>query len=348
MKKILFVIGSYNQTTQMHKIASFLPEYDCYFTQFYSDHFIIKAATKVGLMDNTILAGQFKASADRYLEEHHLQNDYAQSRLQNDYDLIVVCSDLLVPHAFRGKKTIWVQEGMTDRLTSWARMVRKVGLPRYLSGGTSLNGTSNLCDIYCVASAGYKEYFHSLGTDSSKLVVTGMPNFDHVSSFQRNDFPHHGYVLVATSDIRETYGVDNRRKFIEKAVRIANGRQLIFKLHPNEKADRALAEIRKYAPDDTLIYTSGNINHMIANCDELITQYSTVVYVGMALNKKVHSYFNIRRLRQLMPLQNEGRSAQNIAAICRQYIKHDGSAEDFREQLSSVWLQDSRTLQIAS
>jgi hypothetical protein len=30
----------------------------------------------------------------------------------------------------------------------------------------------------------------------------------------------------------------------------------------------------------------GNTNEMIANCSELITQYSTVVYVGMVFGKK--------------------------------------------------------------
>ena len=38
MKKILFICGSLNQTTQMHQIASHLMnEYDCYFTPYYAD-----------------------------------------------------------------------------------------------------------------------------------------------------------------------------------------------------------------------------------------------------------------------------------------------------------------------
>jgi hypothetical protein len=32
---------------------------------------------------------------------------------------------------------------------------------------------------------------------------------------------------------------------------------------------------------------------MIANCSTLITQYSTVVYTGIALGKEVHSYFDV-------------------------------------------------------
>ena len=40
MKKILFICGSMNITTQMQQIAAELPEYDKYFTPFYADGFI--------------------------------------------------------------------------------------------------------------------------------------------------------------------------------------------------------------------------------------------------------------------------------------------------------------------
>jgi hypothetical protein len=135
--------------------------------------------------------------------------------------------------------------------------------------------------------------------------------------------------MVATSDMRETYKFENRPLFIKHAAKIANGGPMLFKLHPNEKFDRAEAEIRKYAPAGTLIYQSGNTNHMIANCSELITQYSTVVYTGIALGKKVHSYFNIDELKRLAPIQNGGTSAKNIAQVCRSYIEFEGKKEDF-------------------
>jgi hypothetical protein len=127
--------------------------------------------------------------------------------------------------------------------------------------------------------------------------------------------------MVATTDMRETYRAENRPAFIREVVKIANGRKLLFKLHPNEKFDRAQAEIRKHAPQGTLIYQKGNTNHMIANCAELITQYSTVVYVGMALDKKVRSYFDAEQLKELAPVQNGGMSACNIAYICRNFAE---------------------------
>ena len=54
---------------------------------------------------------------------------------------------------------------------------------------------------------------------------------------------------------------------------------------------------------------------MIANCDVLITKYSSVAYVGMEFGKEVHSYFNEDDLKKLMPIQNNGTSAERIARI---------------------------------
>lgn len=331
-KKILFIIGSPNQTTQMHQVANQLPEYDCYFSQLYSSHPLIRTIVKTGYFDNTILAGKFKRDADAYLEQHGLRNDYAAKVYGNDYDLVVFCSDMLVTRSLRKKKTIWVQEGMTDPIKPWGRISRKLGLPAYLAGNTAFNGAGNLCDIYCAASEGYKKQFARLGTDAQKIFVTGMPNYDHLETFIHNDFPHRGYVMVATSDARETYKKDDREQFIRNCVQIAAGRRLVFKLHPNEVQDRAIREIKTFAPADTLIYTEGNTNEMIANCSELITQYSTVVYVGIALGKPVHSYFNVEELKRLAPIQNGGQSAANIATLCRNYIEYRGSLNDFLAQ----------------
>ena len=336
MKKVLFIIGSPNQTIQMHKIASCMPEYDCYFSQFFSNNPIINFAVKTGFLDHTILAGQFKEKADHYLKEHGLKNDYALSVYNNQYDLVVLCSDVIVPSAIKHIKKVWVQEGMTDHLSTWSKVVKALKIPRYFAVGTSLNGTSDLCDIYCAASPGYKKHFQDLGTKESKIIVTGMPNFDHASAELINDFPHKDYVLVATSDIRECFGTDDREKFIKQTAEIAAGRKLIFKLHPNEIQQRAVREIEKFAPEGTLIYTSGNVNHMIANCDELITQYSTVVYVGLALNKKVHSYFDLEDLKRKMPIQNGGQSGANIAEICKRYIQHQGDLNRFLNELPSL------------
>ena len=327
-KKILFIIGSPNQTSQMHQIASLLGDYDCYFSQLYSKHPFIRFAVSLGLADRMILAGEFRRKGDAYLKAHGLRNDYARRVYGHDYDLVVLCSDLLVTKELRKMKTVFVQEGMTDPLTPWSRFTHWLGLPSYWAANTSYNGCSNICDIYCAASPGYKEQFARMGTDPGKILVTGIPNYDNAAALLKNDFPHRGYVMVATSDIRETMKKEDRPAFIRQCVRIAAGRQLLFKLHPNEEKERAIAEIREWAPF-AMVYTEGKTEQMIANCEELITQYSTVVYIGIALGKKVHSFFDVEQLKRLAPIQNGGASAAAIAALCRRYIEFNGPKDEF-------------------
>jgi hypothetical protein len=201
-------------------------------------------------------------------------------------------------------------------------------------------GISNRYDKFCVASEGYKQLFIRKGADPSKLVVTGIPNFDNCQKYLDNSFPHRGYVLVCTSDMRETYRYENRRKFIERSVRIADGRRLIFKLHPNENVKRAAREIHRYAPG-ALVYSSGNTEEMIANCDALITRYSSTVYVGLALGKEVYSDFEVEELRTLTPLQNRA-AARNIASVCREILRQDGASEPLllREEPADMTLQN--------
>jgi hypothetical protein len=100
-----------------------------------------------------------------------------------------------------------------------------------------------------------------------------------------------------------------------RAREIAGGRRLIFKLHPNENARRATREIRKWAPE-ALVYPQGSAEEMIANCDVFITRYSSTVFVAIALEKEVHCDLDLRKLKQLAPLQN-AMAAANIADVCR-------------------------------
>jgi len=57
-KKILFLVGSPNQTTQMHQVANELSDYDCFFSQVYTDNSMIKLAIKLGWLNTTVLAGE--------------------------------------------------------------------------------------------------------------------------------------------------------------------------------------------------------------------------------------------------------------------------------------------------
>jgi hypothetical protein len=136
--------------------------------------------------------------------------------------------------------------------------------------------------------------------------------------------------------MRETMRKEDRPAFIKECVSMVAGRKMVWKLHPNEMYDRAVAEIKQYGGNDILIFQDGNTNEMIANCDMLITQYSSVVYVGMALGKHVHSLFSKDELIRNMPVQNGGQSAANIAGIAREFIEFRGSKDEFRNHLRLV------------
>lgn len=345
-KKVFFTVGSLNQTTQMIQIANSMPDYDCYFSQFYSDSPITRFIDWMGWLDWTIMGGKIRENSENLLKENGYKLDYRGEELGNKYDLSILCTDLIVPKAAKKSgKVIWIQEGMIDPVTVWSKVVKFLKLPRAFTMGTSLNGSSNLCDVYCCASNGYADFFEKMGTDRKKLIVTGIPNYDNLIRFKDNDFPHKDYVMVATSDIRETKKKEDRVGFIKKCVKIANGRQLLFKLHPNENEVRAREEIRLNAPENTLVFASGDTNEMVANSVELITQYSTVVYVGMAFGIPIHSFFDVKELRRLMPDQNGGTSAQKIAHIANAFMEFEGDKKHFMAHYKAWCDKESVALQ---
>lgn len=312
---ILFICGSINQTTQMHAIARELPGHAHYFTPYYSHGFIGWCA-KNGLLEFSILGAKLGNRALEYLRAHDLRIDmHGQGR---SYDLVLTCSDLIIPRNIRRTPIILVQEGMTDPKNLAYYLAKYLKLPRWLAS-TSTTGLSHAYRAFCVASEGYRDMFLRNGVRPGTLRVTGIPNFDNCVAYRQNDFPHRNFVLVATSDMRETFKYENRVRFIRRCMDIAQGRQLIFKLHPNERVERATREIQKYAPD-ALVYANGNINHMIANCDVLVTRFSSVVYIGLALGKEVYSDFDITELRGKVPIQNGGSSAGAIADVCRELL----------------------------
>lgn len=317
-KKILFVCGSLNQTTQMHQIANELPEYRKVFTPYYGnrDFDMLRA---IGALEYTIGGHKLGKRCLDYLRDNDLPLEWGG--MLNDFDLAVHCSDLVWANNLDAKPSLLVQEGMTDPesvLFPIYKRFRKQ-LPGWLAG-TSAFGMSDRYTKFAVASEGYKKLFASRGVDTSKMVVTGIPNFDDCTRFLKNDFPHHDYVLCATSDVREVFWYEDRKAFLLKAVEIARERnkQLIIKLHPNEKLPRATDEIKKWAPE-AIVFPSGNAEVMVANCSTLICKYSSLAYVGLALEKEVFSYFDTGELKKLLPEQN-GRAAKNIAAVVRNML----------------------------
>lgn len=316
---MLLIGGSYNQSTMMYKISKHLTDFDLYFTPFYCDGILTKPR-QWGWLDRSIAGfGQFYDDTMAFFKKHNLPLDFEGKT--HDYDLALTCTDLFIQRNLYGKTPIvLVQEGMTDPENWSYHLFRLLGLPHWLSVNTAGTGTSNKYDKFCIASEGYRELFIKKGASPEKLVITGIPNYDNAKEYEKNDFPHKGYLLCATSDVREALKYENRKKTIQNALKIANGKQVIFKLHPNEKWDRAKREIERWAPG-ALVFQKENVHELIANCDILVTKYSTVVYTGMALGKQVFSEFPMEELKKLTPIQNDGKSAENIANVCKEMLQ---------------------------
>jgi hypothetical protein len=314
-RKILFVCGSMNQTTQMHQISEHLGDYDQWFTPFFSDGLLGKASD-MGMLEFTIMGKKRAGRAIDYLVSNNMQLDIGGTL--HPYDLVVTCTDLIVPKHIKRRKIVLVQEGMTEPETILFHLARNFRwVPRWVAG-TSTTGLSDTYEKFCVASEGYRELFVRKGVNPSKIEVTSIPNFDNCERYLDNDFGYRDYVLVCTSDNRETFIYENRRRNIEKYLQIADGRQLLFKLHPNENVERATREINLYAPG-SLVFAEGKTEEMIANSQMMIAQFSSTIFVGSALNKPVHCGLDPDHLKELTPLQNKS-AARRIASVCRQVI----------------------------
>ena len=313
--RVLFIGGTINHTTQVQQIAAQLPECDHAFTWYYCDG-ILELFRRVGALNNTALGPKLRARCLAYLEQQNLPRGLGGAR--GEYDLAGTWSDLAVPRNLRGRPVVLVQEGMTDPEDLVFRLVKHLHLSPWVAVTSSATGLSHSYDRLCVASDGYRDLFAGKGVPVEKIVVTGIPNFDNCERFLQNSFPLHHYVLVCSSDIRETARWENRPRFIRKVVEIAAGRPIVWKLHPNENVARARRELSEHAPL-AQVYESGNAEEMIANCDVLVTQFSSTAYVGLALGKEVHSYFDVDELRRLCPVQN-GDSARRIADVCRELL----------------------------
>ncbi|MGC8775638.1 MAG: hypothetical protein ACP5R6_10345 [Chlorobaculum sp.] len=315
-KKILFVCGSMNQTTQMHQISEHLREYDQWFTPFFSDGLLGKASD-MGMLEFTIMGKRRASKAIDYLTSHDFQLDIGGTL--HRYDLVVTCTDLVVPKHIKRAKIVLVQEGMTEPETILFHLARNFRwVPRWIAG-TATTGLSDTYEKFCVASEGYRDLFISKGVRPEKIEVTSIPNFDNCERFLENEFEHRDYVLVCTSDNRETFIYENRKRNIRKYLDMADGRQLLFKLHPNENAVRATREIELHAPG-SIVYAEGKTEEMIANSQMMIAQFSSTIFVGSALNKPVYCGLEPDYLKRLTPLQNRS-AARKIAGVCREVIE---------------------------
>lgn len=317
--RVLLICGNRNHTTTMHAIAKELADCDRWFTPYYCDDgSLLDTMRRARLLEFVALGHGFRRRCLAYLRANDLAIDLGGKR--GGYDLVVTCSDLIVPSNIAGLPLIGVQEGMIDPKLFWWRVMERfpwLRLPRW-AAGTAGTGLSHAYDVYCVASEGYRRDFIERGARAGRLAVTGLPNFDNFAGYRRPGHWIEGCVLACTSDGRETFRRDDRKRFIEWALEIAGDRPLVFKFHPNERMSRAVAEVRRWAPRARAL-TSGSGEELAANCHTLVTEWSTLAYVGLALEKPTYSYRDLEVHRALLPVQH-GRGAINIAAVCRDVL----------------------------
>ena len=317
--QVLFICGNRNHTTTMHAIAKEMIDCDCWFTPYYCDEgSLLDYLRRAHLLEFVALGHDFRRKCLAYLKDHALPIDLGGAR--GGYDLVVTCSDLIVPGNIAGTPLVGVQEGMIDPKLFWWRVMERLpwlALPRW-AAGTACTGLSHAYEAYCVASEGYRKDFIERGANPAKLVVTGLPNFDNFAGYVRPGHWIEGSVLACTSDGRETFRRDDRKQFIAWARSIAGDRPLVFKFHPNERMRRAHAEVQRWAPGARAL-TTGSGEELAANCHTLITEWSTLSYVGLALGKPTYSYRDLEAHRAMLPVQH-GRAAHHIAEVCRDVV----------------------------
>jgi hypothetical protein len=318
--RVLFILGNHNHNTMLHAIAKELPECDRWFTPYYCDDWsFVDFARRLRITEFVALGYEFRRECLDYCHKHDLRVDLEGRRQK--YDLVVTCSDLIVPRNVQGTRLVGVQEGMIDPPAFWAKLRRYIPALWRWTASTYETGTSNLYDKYCLASDGYIEDFVRRGAAGHRLVVTGLPNFDNFAQHKKPGHWIEGHVLACTSDGRECLRPDDRPKFIQWAKEIAGNRPLVFKFHPNEVMERSVAEVKALAPRAKYLTDAsmGCGEELAANCEALITEWSTLAFFGLAFGKETYSYRNLDEMRPLLPLQN-GRAAQNIANVCREVL----------------------------
>ncbi|MCG6537161.1 MAG: hypothetical protein L7F78_21235, partial [Syntrophales bacterium LBB04] len=199
-KRIFFICGSMNQTTQMHQISEHLREYEHSFSPYYV-HGFDELLRRLGLIEFTIAGNKLVGRCRRYLQDHGLPIDY-QGR-NRPYDLVVTCSDVYLQKNIRNNRIVLVQEGVTDPESMMFHLVKRLRFLPLWFAGNSTTGLSDAYRAFCVASEGYRDFFIRKGVSPEKIVVTGIPNFDDCRQYCSNAFPYKHYALVCTSALRE-------------------------------------------------------------------------------------------------------------------------------------------------
>src|SRR5262247_260706 len=95
----------------MHQIVRHLPEYEHAYTPYYVDG-LLEGLRRLHLLEFTIVGYKLRRRCVDYLRRHRLPLDEHGAR--GGYDLVVTCSDLVMPRNIRDRRVVVVQEGILD------------------------------------------------------------------------------------------------------------------------------------------------------------------------------------------------------------------------------------------
>lgn len=318
--KILFIVGTMNQLTMQHKVANALGDnYDCWFTPYYHIRSpLFWSAEKLGILKHTF-GDQIQRTLYSYIKEQSLQLDYRGE--YNSYDLVVMGIDQFIPKNIAGKRQrkLLIQEGLIWPEGWRYRLAKLPFFPRFFANSNAM-GLSLDYEYFCVASDGYLEWFAQNGIPRNLMRVTGIPNFDQIKKdADQSQFEHNNHLLFATHCLREDLERENRRFLLNKARKLAGGRQIIVKLHPRENFKKRSDEVEHWLPE-ALVFQHGNTRAMISRCDIFMTTFSSTIFDALVLKKTIgHCELDIERVKSLLPIQH-GRAAINIAQVIRDII----------------------------
>ena len=215
--RVLFIGGTINHTTQVQQIAAELPECDRRL------HLVLLrrparavAPARLPRIDRARqqaarplprLSGGAAAAAGPRRRARRLRPG---RHLLGPGDARATCA---------AARVVLVQEGMTDPEDLIFRIIKALRLPPWLAATSSATGLSHAYDRFCVASDGYRAPVHAQGrARATRSSSPASPTSTTASASCDNDFPHRGYVLVCSSDIRETARWEDRPRFIREVV----------------------------------------------------------------------------------------------------------------------------------
>jgi len=282
-KRIFFICGSMNQTTQMHQVSKHLPDYEHSFSPYYC-HGFDEILRRLGLIEFTIAGNKVVGRCRTYLQNHGLFIDY-QERIR--------------PTTWWLPARMYISRRTSETTGSyWFKRDYRPGIhnvssrqtppvPSTVDGGYGDDRSQRRIPGFLCRKRGIPRFLHPKRRAPEKIVVTGIPN-SMTAAILHQRFSLQALRAGLHVTLRELFRREDREAFIRRAVEIAGGRQLIFKLHPIENVERATREIIAHAPG-AMVFATGSAEEMIANCDVLITRFSSTAFVGVALGKETYS-----------------------------------------------------------